>query len=172
MLRDPRVSVTVIDSADPEHYVELRGRVSMTPDVGRALDTQLSWKYDGQDPGEDPVDQLAACHVIRRCQCRAGEEAAGYLVRTAKDGAQGWSDLQSEACDLVVADVEMPMMDGFELVGRIRADERHRHLPVVLVTSRDSLQDRERGIQAGADAYIVKGGFDQDHLLETIRRLI
>jgi len=53
MRRDPRVSVTVIDSADPENYVELRGRVSMTPDVGRQLDTRLSWKYDGQDPGED-----------------------------------------------------------------------------------------------------------------------
>jgi PPOX class probable F420-dependent enzyme len=53
MLRDPRVSVTVIDSADPENYVELRGRVSMTPDTGRWLDTQLSWKYDGKDPDED-----------------------------------------------------------------------------------------------------------------------
>jgi PPOX class probable F420-dependent enzyme len=53
MLRDPRVSVTVIDSADPENYVELRGRVSMTPDVGRQLDTGLSWKYDGKDPDED-----------------------------------------------------------------------------------------------------------------------
>src|ERR1700722_11710638 len=48
--RDPRVSVTVIDSADPENYVELRGRASMTPDVGRRLDTQLSWKYDGNYP--------------------------------------------------------------------------------------------------------------------------
>jgi PPOX class probable F420-dependent enzyme len=53
MVRDPRVSVTVIDSSDQENYVELRGRVSMTPDVGRRLDTQLSWKYDGKDPGED-----------------------------------------------------------------------------------------------------------------------
>jgi PPOX class probable F420-dependent enzyme len=53
MRRDPRVSVTVIDSSDPENYVELRGRVSMTPDVGRALDTRLSWKYDGRDPGQD-----------------------------------------------------------------------------------------------------------------------
>ena len=53
MRRDPRVSVTVIDSADPENYVEFRGRVSMTPDVGRALDTRLSWKYEGKDPGED-----------------------------------------------------------------------------------------------------------------------
>jgi len=53
MLRDLRVSVTVIDSADPENYVELRGLVSMTPDVGRRVDTRLSWKYDGKDPGED-----------------------------------------------------------------------------------------------------------------------
>jgi PPOX class probable F420-dependent enzyme len=53
MVRDPRVSVTVIDSADPENYVELRGRVTIAPDVGRQLDTRLSWKYDGKDPGED-----------------------------------------------------------------------------------------------------------------------
>ena len=53
MLRDPRVSVTVIDSADPESYVELRGVASMTPDTGRRVDTGLSWKYDGKDPGED-----------------------------------------------------------------------------------------------------------------------
>ena len=53
MVRDPRVSISVIDWVDPENYIELRGRVSMTPDVGRQLDTQLSWKYDGKDPGED-----------------------------------------------------------------------------------------------------------------------
>jgi PPOX class probable F420-dependent enzyme len=53
MVRDPRVSISVIDSADPENYIELRGRASMTPDVGRQLDTQLSWKYDGKDPAAD-----------------------------------------------------------------------------------------------------------------------
>ena len=54
MVRDPRVSITVIDSADPENYVELRGRVaSITPDAGRQMDTQLSWKYDGRDPAPD-----------------------------------------------------------------------------------------------------------------------
>ena len=53
MVRDPRVSISVIDWVDPENYIELRGRVSMTPDVGRQLDTQLSWKYDSKDPGED-----------------------------------------------------------------------------------------------------------------------
>ena len=53
MQRDPRVSVTVIDSSDPENYVELRGRASMTPDIGRRVDTQLSWKYEGKDPDQD-----------------------------------------------------------------------------------------------------------------------
>ncbi|HLY83282.1 MAG TPA: response regulator, partial [Acidimicrobiales bacterium] len=99
-------------------------------------------------------------------------EAAGYRVRVAKDGAEGWSVIQSDGCDLVVSDIEMPVMDGIELTARIRADDRYRHLPVVLVTSRDALADRERGLRAGADAYIVKGGFDQDRLLDTIRRFL
>ncbi len=72
MLRDPRVSVTVIDSADPENYVELRGRVSMTPDVGRRVDTRLSWKYDGKDPGED---RPGAVRVVVRITV---EKATGY----------------------------------------------------------------------------------------------
>lgn len=99
-------------------------------------------------------------------------EAAGYRVRVAGDGAEGLRILDSDGCDLVVTDVEMPVMDGLELTSRIRADGRHRDLPIVLVTSRDAREDRERGIQAGADAYIVKGAFDQDRLLDTIRRLI
>ena len=74
MLRDPRVSVTVIDSSDPENYVEFRGRVSMTPDTGRALDTRLSWKYDGKDPGED---QPGAVRVAVRLVV---EKAAGYAA--------------------------------------------------------------------------------------------
>jgi hypothetical protein len=74
MMRDPRVSVTVIDSADPENYVELRGRVSMTPDVGRQVDTQLSWKYDGKDPGED---RPGAVRVVVRMVV---EKATGYAA--------------------------------------------------------------------------------------------
>ena len=74
MERDPRVSVTVLDSADPENYVELRGRVSMTPDVGRRVDTQLSWKYDGRDPGED---RPGAVRVVVRM---AVNKATGYAA--------------------------------------------------------------------------------------------
>ncbi|HYK69281.1 MAG TPA: PPOX class F420-dependent oxidoreductase [Streptosporangiaceae bacterium] len=75
MVRDPRVSVTIIDSADPENYVELRGRVTMTPDIGRQVDTQLSWKYDGKDPGED---RPGAVRVVVRL---AVEKVTGYAAR-------------------------------------------------------------------------------------------
>ena len=74
MLRDPRVSLTVIDSADPENYVELRGRVSMTPDPGRQLDVRLSWKYDGRDPDQD---RPGAVRVVVRLVV---ERAAGYAA--------------------------------------------------------------------------------------------
>jgi PPOX class probable F420-dependent enzyme len=75
MVRDPRVSVTVIDSADPENYVELRGRVTITADVGRRLDTELSWKYDGRDPGED---RPGAVRVAVRMTV---EKVTGYAAR-------------------------------------------------------------------------------------------
>ncbi len=74
MLRDPRVSVAVLDAADPENYVELRGRVTMTPDIGRQVDTQLSWKYDGKDPGPD---KPGAVRVVVRM---AVEKATGYAA--------------------------------------------------------------------------------------------
>ncbi|HKR67469.1 MAG TPA: PPOX class F420-dependent oxidoreductase [Streptosporangiaceae bacterium] len=74
MLRDPRVSVTILDAADPENYVELRGQVTMTPDIGRSIDTQLSWKYDGRDP--DP-DRPGAVRVVVRMTV---DRATGYAA--------------------------------------------------------------------------------------------
>lgn len=66
----------------------------------------------------------------------------------------------------------MPRLDGCGLTEKIRADEKLKHLPVILVTSREAPADRERGIRAGADAYIIKGAFDQDTLLAAVRQLI
>ncbi|MCX7669177.1 MAG: response regulator, partial [Anaerolineae bacterium] len=105
-------------------------------------------------------------------------EAAGYTVRAFADGLEAWNALQNEGVapdglfDLIVSDVAMPRLDGFELTARVRADQRFKNLPVILVTSLDSQEDRERGVKVGADAYIVKAAFDQDNLLATIRRLI
>jgi two-component system chemotaxis sensor kinase CheA len=99
-------------------------------------------------------------------------ESYGYEVATAVDGSDALTLLQERNFDLVSSDVEMPRMDGFELTARIRADERFSRLPVILVTSMDSTEDRKKGITVGADAYIVKSSFDQSDLLDTIRKLI
>jgi two-component system chemotaxis sensor kinase CheA len=99
-------------------------------------------------------------------------ESSGYHVSTSVDGADAWTALKSNHFDLVVSDIEMPRMDGFELTANIRADEQLAELPVVLVTSLGSREDRERGIDVGANAYIVKGSFDQNNLLDTVERLV
>jgi len=99
-------------------------------------------------------------------------EASGYQVRTAVDGMDAWTLLKGEEVDLVVSDLDMPRMDGFELTARIRADRELADLPVVLVTALDAREDKERGVEVGANAYIIKSSFDQSNLLEIIRRLI
>ena len=99
-------------------------------------------------------------------------ETAGHYVRTAVDGQDAYTLLKTEGFDLVVSDVDMPRMNGFELTEKIRKDERFSEIPMVLVTARESPEDRERGIDTGADAYIVKSSFDQSNLIEVIGRLI
>ncbi len=99
-------------------------------------------------------------------------EAASYQVRVAVDGIEAWTLLKSEEVGLVVSDVDMPRMNGFELTARIRADRELADLPVVLVTALESREDKERGIEVGANAYVVKSSFDRSNLLEIIRRLI
>ncbi len=99
-------------------------------------------------------------------------EAANYEVTTAVDGVAALTCLKIEEFDLIVSDVEMPRMDGFTLTENIRADTKLQDLPLILVTSLGSREDRERGVAAGANAYIVKGEFDQNNLLQVIERLL
>jgi two-component system, chemotaxis family, sensor kinase CheA len=99
-------------------------------------------------------------------------EAAGYEVNTAVNGEDAWRQLDEQGADLLVADVEMPRMDGIALCRRIRSTERFRELPIVLVTGLASDEDRARGLNAGADAYIVKSSFEQADLLQTVQQLI
>lgn len=99
-------------------------------------------------------------------------EAAGYAVKIAVDGVDALTTLRSADFDLVVTDVEMPRMNGFDLTARIRADKKLAETPVILVTALSTPADREHGIDVGANAYIVKSSFDQSNLLEAIRRLV
>jgi two-component system chemotaxis sensor kinase CheA len=99
-------------------------------------------------------------------------ESAGYQVTTAVDGLDAFTRAKSGDFDLVVSDVDMPRMNGFELTLKIKSDQKLNETPVVLVTALESREDRERGIEAGANAYIIKSSFDQGNLLEVIKKLI
>ena len=99
-------------------------------------------------------------------------ETHGYDVVIAIDGDDALEKLRQNAFDLVVTDIEMPGLDGFELTERLRQMEEHRDVPVVIVSSRTSDEDKRRGIKVGAQAYIVKNRFDQGTLLQTVQTLI
>ncbi|MDX9722874.1 MAG: response regulator [Myxococcota bacterium] len=98
--------------------------------------------------------------------------AAGYEVVTANNGLQALDALEQNTFQLLVLDVDMPDLDGFELTTRLRANNLYRSIPIILVTSRDTDEDKRRGMAAGADAYITKGSFTQRTFLETVRRFL
>jgi len=110
--------------------------------------------------------------TVRELQ-RSILETAGYRVQTARDGREALERIVEEAdIDMVLTDVQMPEMDGLELLTAIRRQPEHASLPVVIVTSQGGDADKRRGAEKGADAYIVKDEFDQQALLETIDRLV
>ena len=126
------------------------------------------------EPASEPPNVLVVedSLAVRELQ-RSILEAAGYRVETAHDGRAALDRLErDETIDLVLTDVDMPNLDGIALTEAIRAHPIHSTLPVVVVTSRGEEDDRRRGMEAGADAYMVKRGFDQHVLLETVERLI
>jgi CheY-like chemotaxis protein len=109
--------------------------------------------------------------TIRELQ-RTILERAGYRVRLASDGMEALALLADDPCDLVLTDVEMPRMDGFALTEAIRAYPTLSNLPVLVLTSKSTDVDRQRGLEAGADGYIVKRAFDEQGLLAAIERLL
>jgi two-component system chemotaxis sensor kinase CheA len=99
-------------------------------------------------------------------------ETAGFEVSVAMDGAEAWSMLPQNDFDVIISDVEMPKMDGLELCSKIKANAKFQHLPVILLTSLAKPEQREAGLRAGADAYLVKSRFDQGELLEMIQAVM
>ena len=99
-------------------------------------------------------------------------EKEGYAVDVAVDGQAALEMIRKGKYDLVVTDVEMPRRNGFELTATLRSDPATRKIPVVIVTSRADDAERRKGVEAGAQAYITKGTFDQNELVRTVKRLI
>ncbi len=127
-------------------------------------------------PAGEPEERMSILvvedSITARTLLKTILESAGYEVATAVDGIDAFTVLKTAEFDLVVSDVEMPRMNGFDLTAKIRADKKLSDLPVVLVTALESREDKERGIDVGANAYVVKSSFEQSNLLEVVRRLI
>lgn len=99
-------------------------------------------------------------------------EMAGYKVKTTIDGMDAFAELKESNYDLLISDVEMPRMDGFQLTSKVRAEKKLSHLPVILITSLNEKAHKEKGVDVGANAYIVKSDFNQSNLLDIIPRLL
>jgi two-component system sensor histidine kinase and response regulator WspE len=112
-------------------------------------------------------DSLTVREVERRLL-----ENQGYDVTVAVDGMDGWNSLQKGEFDLIISDIDMPRMNGIELVRKIKADPRLRELPVMIVSYKDREEDRLMGLEAGANYYLTKGSFHDESLLNAVRDLI
>ncbi|WP_038161040.1 hybrid sensor histidine kinase/response regulator [Verrucomicrobium sp. BvORR106] len=112
-------------------------------------------------------DSLTVRELVRKLI-----SSKGYVVEVAVDGMDGWNAVRTGNYDLVVTDVDMPRMDGIELVNHIKKDTRLHSLPVMIVSYKDREEDRQRGLEAGADYYLTKGSFHDETLLRALQDLI
>ncbi len=110
--------------------------------------------------------------ITIRTQVKRILEGAGYDVVAAVDGLDGFNKLKTQSFDAVVSDVQMPNLDGLGLAAKIRQHKEYSELPIVLCTTLASDEDKRRGAEAGANAYLTKGNFEQKILLDTLRRLL
>lgn len=115
---------------------------------------------------------LAEDSIATRTQEKRILENAGFEVITAVDGLDAWNKLKTREFDAIISDIQMPNLDGLGFTERIRKDSKYNNLPIILVTSLASDEDKRKGAEAGANAYIVKGKFNQEILIDTLNRLV
>ena len=125
-----------------------------------------------QSPSQKQVVLLVEDSIAIRAQEKRILESAGYEIITAVDGLDALNKLPTRAFDAIVSDVQMPNLDGLTLTAKVRQHKQYNELPIILVTSLASDEDKRRGAEAGANAYIPKGSFDQTVLIETLKRLV
>jgi two-component system sensor histidine kinase and response regulator WspE len=148
-------------------------------DFVRSIDNRLTGRRRTNLHGERRTESAAVPRIlvvddsitVRELE-RQMLTARGYEVEVAVDGMDAWNAVRGGDYQLVVSDVDMPRMDGIELIRRIRADQRLRDLPVVIVSYKDRVEDRLRGLDAGANAYLTKSSFHDHLFLRTVVDLI
>jgi len=127
---------------------------------------------DNEEQGKRKSILLVEDSISTRTQEKRILESASYEVVIAVDGVDAWNKLNSRTFDAIVSDIQMPNMDGWALTEKIRKDKKYKELPVILVTALSSDEDRKKGVELGADAYINKPTFDQTTFLDILKRLI
>lgn len=143
------------------------GGISITPNNP----TKTNFNVE-QNIQKKRVVLLAEDSIATRTQEKRILESAGYEVITAIDGVDAFNKLISRDFDAIVSDIQMPNMDGLTFTEKIRQQPKYNELPIILVTSLASDEDKRRGAQAGANAYITKDRFNQEILIETLNRLV
>ena len=141
---------------------------SCTPAAAAPLPLKAEPQAERRAPGILVVDDSITSRSLEKSIL----EAHGYRVRVAVDGLEALEMLRTDKADLIITDIQMPRLDGFGLVEALKADSRLARIPVIVISSIESPEDRERGLLLGADAYVVKRKFDQTQLLEAIRQMI
>jgi two-component system sensor histidine kinase and response regulator WspE len=163
-LLDDGSAVLIIDVEDMLRSVEKllnTGRLERIDRRNRQMDSQARKRVLVVD------DSLTVRELERKLLL-----SRGYEVAVAVDGMDGWNALRAEDFDLLITDIDMPRMDGIELVTLLRRDSRLQSLPVMVVSYKDREEDRRRGLDAGADYYLAKASFHDDALLDAVVELI
>ncbi|MFA4850861.1 MAG: response regulator [Methanoregula sp.] len=140
--------------------------------IQEAIKTEHPLSYQKRDPAISGRILVVEDSVTSRTFLANILEQEGHDVMTARDGMEAFAMLKEDEFDMVVSDVDMPRMNGFTLTEKIRADTRLSHLPVVLVTSLDTKEDRAHGIAVGADVYMEKSGFEKERFSSVIYELL
>jgi two-component system sensor histidine kinase and response regulator WspE len=176
---DPRLgkiqdisAATLLENGDPCLIVDV-------DDMLRSIDILIAGGRLNRVQDKQNISDTHAKHVlvvddsitVREVE-RNMLESRGYRVDVAVDGMDGWNAIRMQDYDLVISDVDMPRMNGFEFVQLIKQDERLHNTPVMMVSYKDREEDRQRGLEVGADYYLTKGSFHDETLIEAVVDLI
>ncbi|HVF53499.1 MAG TPA: hybrid sensor histidine kinase/response regulator [Actinomycetota bacterium] len=164
------VGATVLGSGEVVMVLNPLDLLKTATNDRRSRVVHASWAE--QEEAEKKTILVADDSITTRNLERMTLESAGYAVKTAPDGQQAWRMLQTDRFDLVVTDLNMPHLNGLDLIRRIKGNARTQNVPVILLTSMGSAEDIARGMEVGADGYIVKSAFDRETIISTVGQLI
>jgi two-component system sensor histidine kinase and response regulator WspE len=178
---DPRLgkvpnlnSASVLEDGWPVLIIDVEDLVRSIDNLVHGRRLRASWRRDGSQVVERRARSILVVDdsiTVRELE-RQLLESRGYHVETAVDGVDGWNSARAGRFDLIVSDIDMPRMDGIQLVRHIKQDPRLASVPVVIVSYKEREEDRLRGLDAGADVYLTKSSFRDETFLNTVSDLI